>query len=221
MDGIYTMASPSTSSLYGNVGCAIRQLILSKFPYNFFQYMNVSTEVAFHNLRRQFGSNTRTEMTKRKYPQLIIQPSYQVPDQDAFLQNIPLTKNDMDIQSNLDKRYLFEVIKDNEHNWALKFKVNRDRIEYEISVITQTMHQQLDLYKAMLNQMTWDRTFYYPAALEAVIPKTMINYMGKLCNIDINKYPEMIPTFLRHMNSISGYPITYKVRNASATDEFF
>lgn len=221
MDGIYTMASPSSSSLYGNVGCAIRQLILSKFPYNYFQYMNVSTEVAFHNLRRQFGSNTNNEISKRKYPQLIVQPVYQVADQDAFLQNVPLTKNDMDIQSNIDRRYLFEVIRDPEYNWALKFKLNRDRIDYDVSVITHTLHQQLDIYKAMVNQMTWDRSFYYPAALEAVIPKTMVEYMSRLCNMDIYTYPEFIPTFLRHLNAYSGYPITYKVKNASATDEFF
>lgn len=221
MDGIYTMASPSSSSLYGNVGCAIRQLILSKFPYNYFQYTNISTEIAFHNLRRQFGSNTNNEISKRKYPQLIVQPSYQVPDQDGFLQNVPLTKNDMDIQSNIDRRYLFEVIKDKQYDWSLMFKLNRDRIEYEVQVVTQTLHQQLDIYKAMMNQMTWDRTFYYPAALEAVIPKTMVEYMSKLCNMDIYTYPEFIPMFLRHLNSVSGYPITYKVRNASATDEFF
>lgn len=221
MDGIYTMASPSSSSLYGNVGCAIRQLILSKFPYNYFQYINVSTEVAFHNLRRQFGTNTSNEISKRKYPQLIIQPSYQVPDADGFLQNVPLTKNDMDIQSNIDRRYLFEIIKDKEYNWSLKFKLNRDRIEYDVSVITQTLHQQLDIYKAMINQMTWERSFYYPAALEAVIPKTMIQYMSRLCNMDIYTYPEFIPMFLRHLNSISGYPITYKIRNTSASDEFF
>lgn len=221
MDGIYTMASPSSSSLYGNVGCAIRQLILSKFPYNYFQYTNISTEIAFHNLRRQFGSNTNNEISKRKYPQLIVQPSYQVPDQDGFLQNVPLTKNDMDIQSNIDRRYLFEVIKDKQYDWSLKFKLNRDRIEYDVQVITQTLHQQLDIYKAMMNQMTWDRTFYYPAALEAVIPKTMVEYMSRLCNMDIYNYPEFIPMFLRHLNSVSGYPITYKVRNASATDEFF
>lgn len=221
MDGIYTMASPSSSSLYGNVGCAIRELILSKFPYNYFQYMNVSTEVVFKNLRRQFGSNTNNEISKRKYPQLIIQPSYQVPDADGFLQSIPLTKNDMDIQHYTDRRYLFEVIKDNQYNWSLKFKLNRDRIDYDVTVVVQTLHQQLDVYKAMLNQMTWDRSFYYPAALEAVLPKTMVTYMSRLCNMDIDTYPEFIPMFLRHLNSVAGYPITYKVKNASATDEFF
>lgn len=221
MNGMYTMASASTSSLYGNVGCAIRELILSKFPYNFFRYSNVSTEMAFHNMRRQFGANTDTEITKRERPYLLVQPVYQVPDPDGFLQNVPLTKNDMDIQSNTDKRYLFEVIKDKEYGWNLKFKLNRDRIEYEVTVQVDTLHQQLDIYKAMLNTITWERSLYLPAALEAVIPKTMIQYMSLLSNMDIYETPEFIPMFIRRMNKYSGYPITYKIRNASATDEFY
>lgn len=221
MDGIYTMASPSSSSLYGNVGCAIRELIVSKFPYDYFKYMNVSTEVAFHNMRRQFGSNTNNEIKKRQFPQLIIQPSYQVPDEDGFLQNIPLTKNIMDIQNKMDRRYLFEVIKDDTYNWALKFKVNRDKIDYDVSINVRSLHNQLDIYKAMINQITWEIPQYYPAALEAILPKTMIQYMSRLCNMDIYTYPEFIPAFLRHLNSVSGYPITYKVKNSSATDEFF
>ncbi|MCM1214025.1 MAG: hypothetical protein NC548_05845 [Lachnospiraceae bacterium] len=221
MNGMYTMASASTSSLYGNVGCAIRELILSKFPYNFFKYSTVSTEMAFHNMRRQFGSNTNTEITKRERPYLLVQPVYQVPDPDGFLQNVPLTKNDMDIQSNTDKRYLFEVIKDKPNGWNLKFKLNRDRIEYEVTVQVDTLHQQLDIYKAMLNTITWDRSLYLPAALEAVIPKTMIQYMSLLSKMDIYETPEFIPMFIRHLNKNSGFPITYKIRNASATDEFY
>lgn len=221
MDGVYVTASPSSSSLYGNVGCAIRELIISKFPYNYFKYMNVSTEVAFHNIRRQFGSNTKTEITKRQFPQLIIQPTYQIPDEDDFLQGIPLTKNYMDIQTYANRNYLFEVIQDLKYGWTLKYKLNRDRIEYDVMINVQTLHNQLDIYKAMRNHITWDNPQYCSTALEAVLPKVMIQYISKLCNMDIYTYPEFIPTFLQHLNSLSGYPITYKVRNASATDEFF
>lgn len=221
MNGIYTMASASSSSLYGNVGCAIQDLILSKFPYNYFNYTNVSTEVAFHNMRRQFGSNTNNEIAKRKRPYLIVQPTYQVPDADSFLQNVPLTKNDMDIQSNLDRRYLFEIIKDDKNGYNMKFKLNRDRIEFDVTVSVTTLHQQLDIYKAMMNQITWERSLYYTTALESVIPKTMIEYVSRLCKMDIYTTPELIPAFLKHLNTVSVYPITYKMRNASATDEFF
>lgn len=221
MDGIYTMASSSVSSLYGNVGCAIRELILSKFPYDYFKYTNVSTEVAFKNMRRQFGSNTNNEIAKRKRPYLIIQPQYQEPDQDGFLQNVPLTKNEMDVQYGVDARYLFDIIHDYDSMYDLKFKLNRDRLEYEVTLSLSTQMQQLDIYKAMMNQITWDRWMYYPAALESVIPKTMIRYMSKLCGMDIDKNPDMIPQFIKHLNDNSAYPITYKIRNASATDEYF
>lgn len=221
MDGIYTMASSSVSSLYGNVGCAIRELILSKFPYDYFNYTNVSTEVAFKNMRRQFGSNTSTEIAKRKRPYLVIQPQYQEPDPDGFLQNVPLTKNEMDVQYGVDGRYLFDVIRDYNGMYDLKFKLNRDRLEYEVTISVSTQMAQLDIYKAMMNQITWDRWTYYPAALESIIPKTMVRYMSKLCGMDIDKNPELIPQFIRHLNDNSVYPITYKIRNASATDEYF
>lgn len=221
MDGIYTMASPSVSSLYGNVGCAIRELILSKFPYNFFKYTNVSTEVAFKNMRRQFGSNTNTEMTKRKRPYLIIQPQYQEPDPDGFLQNVPLTKNEMDTQYGVDARYLFDIIHDYNDMYDLKFKLNRDRLEYEVTISFTTQMQQLDTYKAMMNQVTWDRWTYYTTALESIIPKTMVRYMARLSGMDIDQNPELVPQFIRHLNDNSSYPITYKLRNASATDEYF
>lgn len=221
MEGIYTVASSSSSSLYGNIGCSIKELILSKFPLNYFKYTNVSTELAFHNLRRQFGSNSTKEITKRRMPYINIQPVYQVPDQDAFLQNVPLTKNLSDIQYGIDARYLFDIIKDFKYEYGLKFKLNRDKIDYEVRITVATLHQQIDLYKALMNQLTWELPLYHTCALESVIPKTIINYIGKLCRIDITNNPEMIPVLLHHLNSISGYPITYKMRNASATDEYF
>ena len=86
MDGVITLASSSVSSLYGNVAKCITSLISSKFPQNFFQYENISTEVAYRNMRRQFGANTNNEIAKRKRPHLIITPDYREPDQDDFLQ---------------------------------------------------------------------------------------------------------------------------------------
>jgi hypothetical protein len=221
MEGIYTVASSSSSSLYGNIGCGIKELILSKFPYNYFKYVNVSSELAFHNLKRQFGSNSNREITKRRMPYINIQPIYQVPEPDSFLQNVPLSRNLMDIQYGIDARYLFDVIKDYRYGYGLKFRINRDRIEYEVKITLATLHQQLDLYKALLNQLTWELPLYFKCSLESVIPRTIINYIGKLCRMDITKKKEMIPILLYHLNSISSYPITYKMRNASATDEFF
>lgn len=221
MDSIIAMAAASTSTLFGNVGCAVKNLILSRFPKDYFQYTNVSTEMAFSTMRRYLGRNSKTEFRKRIPPWLVVQPTYQVPDQDSFLQGTLFTKNIDDLHLGMDNGSLFNVLSDKDNKFNLKFKINRDKIEYEVRIGVQTLHQQLDLYKAMINHMIWERPFYQEVALESVIPKTIVAYLGKLCGLDIINNEEVIPAFLHHLNKCSLYPITYKMRNASATDEYF
>lgn len=222
MDGLYTMASSSVSSLYGNVNCAIRELILSKFPRDFFKYEAVSTEFAPRNMRRQFGGNNSTkEFVKREKPQLLIQPMYQEPDRDAFLQEIPLTKNIDDLQFRVDGRYLMTVTRDEEYGYCLKYKLNRDRIEFEVRLVFDTLHQQLDTYKALHNQIVWERPYARNTALESIIPKSIIHHIGYICRMDVQQDEYQIPILLQRLNATSAYPITYKLRNASATDEYY
>ncbi len=222
MNGVITMASSSASSLFGNVGCGIRELILSKFPPNYFKYTNVSTELAFRNFSRVLGRNSLNEIRKRVKPYIVIQPVYQVPEQDSFLQGINLTKNIDDLEYGISGKELFTVLKDDKYDYNLKFKLNRDKIEYEVRIAVESLHQQLDLYKALQNHIVWERSYFHPMALESVIPKNVIYYISHLCRMDVDEHPEMIPVFLKHMNAVSaGYPITYKMRNASATDEYF
>ena len=216
------MANGSSSSLYGSIGYAVNDLIKSKFPLDYFKYTSVSSELAVRNMRRLFGGpNNSIEMQKRKKPWLIVQPIYSAVDRDGPMQNIPLTTNFDDLQYRADKTYLFQAIRDQRNGYNLKFKLNRDRIEFDITVMTSNLHSQLDIYRVMQNQMIWDRPFAYRIALESVIPKPMIAIMSKLCGMDIEQHEEYIPILLQRFNACSAYPITYKMRNASATDEWF
>lgn len=219
MEGIFTVASSSTSTTYGNVSCAIKELILSKFPYDYFNYINISSELAFRNIKRQFGRNTDNEMKKRVKPYLIIKPTYSVSQTDQFLYDIPLTKNFDNIEYGVDKRYLFYIFKDVDNGYNLKYKMNRDRIEFDVTITVSTLHQQLDLYKAILNQFVWERPYIYRTALEAMIPRSMINYIATLSGIGTDAGYE--PIMIQYLNKISQYPITYKMKNVTAQDEFF
>lgn len=220
-DTAIASAAPATSSLYGNVASVVKSYLLSRFPRDFFKDVNVSSTLPFRNFKRMFGTNTKKEIVKRGRPRLNIQPSYQIPDDDMFLQGVPLTKNIDDQQIGISSGYLFDVFHDRENGYDLKFKLNHDRIEYDIQIDVRTQHQQLDLYKAMVNQIIWNRAFAHEAALEAIIPKSLILYMSKICGIDIYNHPEMVPIFLQHLNSLGGYPITYKIRNSSSVEEFY
>ena len=74
----------------------------------------------------------------------------------------------------------------------------------------------------MLNHFVWDRPFTTKSSLEAMIPREMIRSVGLLSNIDIDdKDSNPIPIILNMMNRRSSYPITYKMRNGTALDEFF
>jgi hypothetical protein len=102
------------------------------------------------------------------------------------------------------------------------YKLNRDRIEFEVTITLSTVHQQIDVYKAMLNVFTWDNPIYTNTSLEAVLPKSFITYFGQLIDIDITDTEvNNIPELLQSINSNSQYPITYKMRNASSLDEFY
>lgn len=222
MKNIYTIASTSSSVTYGNISCAIRELLLSKFPYNFFNYINISSEIAFRNIRRQLGPNTLNEFSKRRKPYLIIRPVYSVGNSDLFLNDIPLTKNFDDIQYGMDKRYLFPIYVDRENGIGLRYKLNRDKIDFDITITVSTLHQQIDVYKALINQIVWERPYSHSTSLEALIPRSMISYLGKVINMDIdNPSLNQIPVLLRRLNTLSNYPITYKIRNSSSLDEFF
>lgn len=222
MEKIIAYANSSASTLYGCIGYSVQDYIMNKFPEDFFKFTTVSSELASRNIRRNFRTqNTNNEMAKRQKPSIIIQPTYSVMEMDGPMQGIPLTTNFDDLQYRTDARYLFDVFKNYEDGYCLKFKMNRDRIEFDVTLMFDTLHQQLDTYKAIQNQMRWERSFSHRIAIESIIPKRLIAYMSKMSHMDLEEHEEYIPIFLRKLNSVSGYPITYKLRNASATDEWF
>ena len=222
MNNIYAVAASRSSTTYGNIASALREKIISKFPYNFFKYTNISTELAFRNMKRQFGSNTNIEIIKRKKPYLIINPSFNLPGSDMFLYEVPLTKNFENIEYGISTRHLFPIINDLDKELKFMYKLNRDKIDFDMTITVSTVHQQIDIYKSMLNVFTWDNPIYMNTSLEAVLPKSFITYFGQLIGIDINDTEHNnIPVLLQNLNSNSHYPITYKMRNASSLDEFY
>jgi hypothetical protein len=57
-----------------------------------------------------------------------------------------------------------------------------------------------------------------------MIPKAMIEYIGKIAGIDITQStPEsnQVPLIMHYLNGHSRLPVTYKVRNSTSVDEFF
>jgi len=222
MEGIYSVASSASSVTYGNIASAVKEMIIAKFPYQCFKYTAISTEIAHRNIRRQLGQNNRIEITKRDKPLLIIKPVFQAMNNDMYLYDIPLTKNMDNGEIGITGRYMLPIMQDSINRFKLAFRLNRDKFEFDVTITVSTLIQQIDTYKGMLNHMQWEQPYAMPTALEAMIPDEIIAYIGKLSHIDVsNADTHNIPILLKHMNRCSQYPITHKLRNSTATNEFF
>jgi hypothetical protein len=221
MQSLLAYANGSISGIYGCIGYTLQEMIKQEFAKDFFKYTSMASELATRNVRRVLGANSGKEIAKRIKPELIIQPTFATMDEGGPMQGIPLTTNFHNLQYRTDKNYLLEAIRDKKNGYALKFRMNRDKIDYDVTINLDTLDQQINVYKMMQNKFVWGITQAKQVALESVIPKRLIGTISKLCGMDLDESLDYIPMLIRRLNSCSGYPITYKVRNASATDEWF
>lgn len=222
MQSIFSVGTSSASHTYGNICALIREMILSKFERGLFNTVNMSTDTPFKSLNDMNESNTIDNMKKKIKPLLSINPIFKV-QEDGFLVDTQITKNIDNLENGISATSLRKFITDRERAYSLGYKINRDRFDFEITAQFPSRHMQIDVYKNMINNMVWERPFFMPASLESMIPRTIVHYMSIMSGFDIsdNDSKHNTPLLLRYMNSISKYPITYKVRNSTALDEFF
>lgn len=222
MQSIFSIGTSSASHTYGNICALIREMILSKFERGLFNTVNMSTDTPFKSIDDLNESNTIDNMKKKIKPLLSINPTFKV-QEDGFLVDTQITKNMDNLENGISASSVTKFISDKERAYSLGYKLNRDRFDFEITAQFPSRHMQIDVYKNMLNNMLWDRPFFMPASLESMIPRTIVHYMSLMSGFDIsnNDSKHNTPLLLRYMNSISKYPITYKVRNSTALDEFF
>lgn len=223
MECIYTLGTSSASHTYGNVASFIKEILMDFFPQNFFTYMYIDSKIAWKNIKEVLG-NGDTEFKKRHYPYFIMTPRFNADMGDVFLSNTPLTSNMDNAVAGLSRNTLFPLVMDKEHSVGISYKLNRDKIDFEIELRLKSLSQQLDVHKNLQNQIMWNRPYLVNAALESMIPKSMIEYIGKIAGIDITTSTaenNKVPLIMQYLNGHSRSPITYKVRNSTSVEEFF
>lgn len=220
MDSIYSVASSSSSVVYGNVAQHVKELVKNMFPKDFFTYEHISTEIAYRHIRKRLGANSKKNLSVRRKPYLVIRPMISVPD-EMYLYETPLTANMDHLHNVFDKRMLLPIIQNTEEGMGLSFKLNRDKIEFQVTLTLATLNQQIDLYKSLANIAFWNRPFTKRLPMEFMIPRGIICAIANGHNMDINDEVYAAHIFLDYINKHSKYPITYKMRNSTAKDEYF
>ena len=194
--------------------------ILSKFPPDYFKYTHVSTQLAFRQFKR-IKDNSFIEFKKQERPKIYIRPSFEVQDDSLPFVGTLLTDHMTNGTGFISRHSLMPVFRDTDKHVELDFRMNRDRVQFEVSIQVETVIQQLDLYKNMLNMISWNAPHSKIYSLESMIPRPMIQYLADNANIDMDNSPGSIATIVSYLQRHGTYPITYKIRNSSSLDEFF
>ena len=215
---LYSMGSTSSSCTYGNVIKALEQELLRYFPRNYFKYKHVSSQLVFRE-ETHIASFTDAELKKREKPLFLLRPSFENNTDIPFTYTM-LTTNVYANSNAISVKSVYPLIKDQKQRIILGFRMNRDIIPFECTIRTQTLVDQLDMYKMMQNNMQWGGPYQRSFALESVIPYELIFYLANMNGFDLQN-PSHIPLMMHYLESHSSYPITYKIRNSTSRPEFF
>lgn len=220
MKTIISTGTSSSSHTYGNVSSSIKEITKSLFPQNFFNYIHISTELLSKEMKTD-RVNSDIEFSKKSTPIFTINPIFtSVSEEDKFLGGTILVSGNSKFNSNISRLSLMRLFESKKNDIALSFMMNRDRLIFEMNIFLGTEMTQLDIYNNLKNYVDWNIPTLIESSLESMIPRSMIEYIGKLINIDINDTSKT-GIILDYLNSNSVYPITYKMRNSSSRDEFF
>lgn len=222
MNTILYTGSGSSSHTYGNVAALMKEFILSQFGNDLkFNHVHITTENVTRE-RRKDTLNSEREMVRFIPPELTISPRFdELTNTDLFLKNTILTTNYGNVEQGMSRRQLNPLIRDKKNNIELAYKMDRDRIVYEVNVYLPTAHMQLNIFKNLQHQINWKSFIKINTSLESMIPRSLIAYIAKMNGWDIND-TNTTSLILRYLNSHStNYPITYKMKNSTANDEFF
>lgn len=219
MDTSYCMSHSSLAHTYGNVTCFIAEYIKSLFPKNYFRTVHISSTIAY----RQFNifQNSKKEFIKKTKPMLIIRPRIELNDSDVFLYNTFLTTRMTDNYMETSFTNLQPFISDTERGLHIKFLLNRLKMFFDVTIVSETQIQQLNQAHFFKNRVRQDKPFFLQTSLENFIPREIFEMMSRESGIPLYDENGSVKPFLDYLNSISIYPISYKIKNSTGNDEFF
>lgn len=215
----YAMSSASLAHTYGNVTCFITEWIKTLFPKNYFKTVHVSSTIAYRNFTR--FNNSRKEFIKKSKPMLIIKPRIEMDIDDGFLKDTYFTTRIVDAMDAGDFGNLQTFIEDPMFGRYVKFLMNRLNISFDVTIITETQMEQINLSHYIKNRVRQGRPFFLNTSLESFIPRDIIALIARDIQVPLKDDSGSVKDFLDYLNSKSLYPITYKYKNSSGRDEFF
>ena len=219
MDKIFFVAATSISQMYGNVINAVQMYLEHNMPKGFLADRSISTKTSFRYFRRYL--HTHKEFEAKQRPFMIIRPTVENYDNvtsNDFLSGTQIVWHQgVAGGSGLAKQNFFS---DNDFGIGLAFKINRYKINFDIAIQCNTYYSALDLYNYLNNTFVFNRSIYIPTSLESLIPKALLYHVCEIVGINLDD-KNNIPVLTHYLRKHASYPISYKMRNSTSSDEYF
>lgn len=215
----YCIAETSLAHTYGNVTCFITEYIKNLFDPKYFKTIHISSTIAY----KQFNifQNTNKEFLKKNKPMLIIRPRIELNNSDAFMYDTLLTTRITDNYMETCFTNLQDFIHDCDKGISMKFLLNRLRMLFDVTIITETQIEQINKALFLKNRIRWDKPFFLDTCLESYIPRDLMRLTAESAGMTLYDHNGSTKPFLDYINTYSIFPVTYKIKNSSGNDEFF
>ena len=211
------ICNTSASHTYGNVLAIIEQSLLSKFPKELFKTVTASTTLASRQV-----THLPSQLHKKERPIMVLHPRIVFGQgEDRFLAHTLINDRVTNTHSFWGDGSLLMVAKDTKKRLYVHGHYNRAVMFVDVVLSFDTFTEQTNWLSYLYNTMPIGHNQFIQAPLELMIPYNFCHLIGSVAHIPVKDDEGSIVDFLQYMNKIWFYPITYKLKGSSNTDEFF
>lgn len=220
----YSMASASMAHTYGNITTFINNWLMGLFPKGYFKTNYINSTIAYRDFATY--NNSRKEFIKKQKPMLLIRPRIELDTQDELPINQTYLANRIyDIMNDdIETGNLQNFFWDKDNNRQIQFLMNALRINFDVTLVVETMMEQINLAHYFKNRVRQGYDMTMVADLESFISRDIMYILAKDSGFEdvfTDEGKHRMGDFLSYVNNNSLYPVTIKYKNSSGKHEFF
>lgn len=211
------ICNSSVSHTYGNVIALIEKYLLDEIMEHWnFHTVTVSTSLTTRQVR-----HVPRQLRKKSMPMMVLLPRISFGQEDnRFLGHTLINDQIVRTHALWGDGSLIPLATDPRKQLYVHGKYQRAVMYIDVIMAFDTFTEQTNAMSTLHNMASINHPQDILAPLELYIPEEFCKLIGNLAGTPINDDKEVYK-FLSYMNSIWDYPITYKLKGGSNTNEFF
>lgn len=211
------VCNTSAAHTFGNVLGLIEKYLLDLFPPDVFKTVTASTSIANRQIR-----HLPTRLHKQEPPILVLVPRIVFGQgDDRFLGHTAINDRITNTQSVWGDGSLIPLAKDMNKQLYVHGHYNRSLMFVDVVMSFNTYSEQINWMSYLYNVASVNHNKFIQAPLELYIPSRFCNLIANVAGIPTENSDKSVHDFLSYMNTIWYYPITYKLKGSSNSDEYF